>query len=62
MWIVEVIEKGTGKLLAEDYGRDRSKIETSYKKFQKKYPDASVIMEYMSQNVSRYCQSKRKKG
>jgi hypothetical protein len=48
MWIVEVIEKGTGKLLAEDYGRDRSKIETSYKKFQKKYPDASVIMEYMS--------------
>ena len=48
MWIVEVIERGTGKLLDEAYGRDRKPVETAYKKFQKKYPDASVIMEYMS--------------
>ena len=48
MWIVEVIEKGTGKLLDEAYGRDRKPVENAYKKFKVKYPDASVIMEYMS--------------
>ena len=47
MWLVEVIVKG-GKVLDWDSSRDRETIEKSYKEFKIKYPDASVVMEYMS--------------
>ena len=47
MWTVEVIVKG-GKVIAWDSSRDRETIQKSYNKFKIQYPNASVIMEYMS--------------
>lgn len=46
MWLVEVRENG--KLIDEAMGQNYKTIENSYKKFQQKYPDANVSIEYFS--------------
>ena len=61
MWTVEVIVEG-GKVIAWDSSRERETIQKSYNEFKIQYPNASVIMEYMSQNVRGLGQNKRKKG
>jgi len=48
MWIVQVIEVGTGKLLAEDWSRDRDKMEKVSKEMEIKFPKANVCLDYMS--------------
>jgi hypothetical protein len=48
MWIIQVIEIGTGKVLAEDWSRDRDKMEASAKELKVKFPKANVCLEYMS--------------
>lgn len=48
MWIVQVIEIGTGKLLNEFWSVDRDKVEAKRVEFNATYPKASVMMEYNS--------------
>ena len=47
MWLVEVIEKG-GKVADWASSRDREASQNAYNEFKNQYPDASVIMEYIS--------------
>lgn len=57
MWIVQVIEIGTGKLLDEFWGRDRQTVQDKADEFAKTYPNASICCDYNSQNVRRYRQT-----
>ena len=62
MWIVQVIERGTGKLLNEFWGRDRDLVDAKRKEFELEYPNQNVCFDYNSQNVRGLGQNKRKKG
>ena len=48
MWIVQVIEIGTGKLLDEFWGRDRKKVQDKADEFALTYPNASICCDYNS--------------
>jgi hypothetical protein len=48
MWIVQVIEVGTGKLLEENWSRDREKMEIFSKEMEIKFPNENVCLDYMS--------------
>lgn len=48
MFLVQVIEKGTGKLLAEYWNRNRKLVEEKKDEFKTQFPNASVIFEYNS--------------
>ena len=48
MWIVQVIEVGTGKLLDEFWGRDRQTVQDKADEFAKTYPNASICCDYNS--------------
>ncbi len=54
MFVVEVIENGTGKWLAGDGSRNRTEALAMKASLQAEYPNANVIMEYISQTVSGY--------
>lgn len=57
MWIVQVIEIGTGKLLDEFWGRDRQTVQDKADEFALTYPNASICCDYNSQNVRGICQT-----
>jgi hypothetical protein len=48
MWIVQVIEVGTGKLLNEFWGRDRDTVDAKRKEFELEYPNENVCFDYNS--------------
>lgn len=48
MWIVQVIERGTGKLLDEFWSRDRDSVESKRDEFKVTYPNANVCFDYNS--------------
>jgi hypothetical protein len=48
MWIVQVIEVGTGKLLNEFWGRDRDTVKAKADEFELEYPNANVCFDYNS--------------
>jgi len=48
MWLVQVIEVGTGKLLDEAWGRDRALVEAKRDEFKVMYPNANVCFDYNS--------------
>lgn len=48
MWIVQVIERGTGKLLDEFWGRDRDTVDAKRKEFEIQYPNQNVCFDYNS--------------
>jgi hypothetical protein len=48
MWLVQVIERGSGKVLAEDWSRDRDKMESVAKEMKVKFPNANVCLDYNS--------------
>lgn len=55
MFVVEVIENGTGKWLAGDGSRNRTEALAMKASLQAEYPNANVIMEYISQTVGGSC-------
>ena len=48
MWIVQVIEVGTGKLLDEFWGRDRTEVQAKADEFRLTYPKANICCDYNS--------------
>ena len=48
MFLVQVIEKGSGKLLAEYFNRNRKLVEAKEEEFKIEFPNASVIFGYNS--------------
>lgn len=48
MWFVQVIEIGTGKVLAESCSRNRDEMESFAKEMEIKFPNQSVCLDYES--------------
>lgn len=48
MWITQVIEVGTGKLLDEFWSRDRDAVDAKAKEFSVTYPKANICTDYNS--------------
>lgn len=48
MWLVQVIEIGTGKVLEEGWNRSRELMESFAKEMKEKYPNQSVCLDYNS--------------